>query len=77
MTAISKTFLNKLNLSKSMETVTLSKVKFKSMKEELELQKKEIKTLKNGKLYRLYQRLLEFEQNIAKGKKYTRKDLGF
>ena len=34
----------------------------------------EIKTLRNSKIY---QRLLEFEHNIAKGKKFTRKDLGF
>ena len=40
----------------------------------LEDLKKEISILRNSKLYR---RLLEFEQNILKGEKYTRKDLGF
>ena len=50
-----------------METITIPKVEFKEMQEE-------IKTLRNSKLYR---RLLEFEQRILQGKKYTRKDLGF
>ncbi len=50
-----------------METITLPKVEFEQMK-------LEIKTLRNSKMY---QRLLEFEQNIISGKKYTRKDLGF
>jgi len=34
----------------------------------------EIKVLRNSKIYK---RLLEFEQNISKDKKYTRADLGF
>ena len=34
----------------------------------------EIKVLRNSKIYI---RLLEFEQNISKDKKYTRADLGF
>ena len=34
----------------------------------------EIKILRSSKLYK---RLLEFEENINSGKKYTRKDLGF
>jgi len=49
-----------------METVTIPKVQFDRMKEQIEL-------FSNTKLY---QRLLQFEQNISK-KKYTRKDLGF
>jgi len=43
-------------------------------KSEYELMKEEIKTLRNVSIY---QRLLEFESNIAKGKKFTRKNLGF
>ena len=42
-------------------------------KEEYDQMKREIETLRNAKLY---QRLLEFENNI-KSKKYTREDLGF
>lgn len=49
------------------ETVTLLKEEFERMKQELEL-------LKDS---RIYQRLLEFEENISKGKKFGRKDLGF
>jgi len=49
-----------------METITIPK-------EEFELMKQEIKTLRATSLYK---RLLQFEQNI-KTKKYTRKDLGF
>ncbi len=36
--------------------------------------KREIEVLRNTQVYK---RLLEFENNIAQGKKYTRKDLGF
>jgi len=50
-----------------METVTIPKPKFEQMERELE-------TLRQT---RLYKRLLEFEENIAAGKKFTRKDLGF
>ena len=50
-----------------METITIQKEKFEQMKVELEF-------LRKSKLYR---RLLEFEKNIAEGRKYTRKDLGF
>lgn len=50
-----------------METVTLPREDFEQMKEE-------IKTLRRSSLY---MRLLEFEQHIVAGKKYTRKDLGF
>jgi hypothetical protein len=50
-----------------MDTVTVPKVEF-------ELMKQEIKTLRSSKMY---QRLLEFEQNISSNKKFTRKDLGF
>jgi len=49
-----------------METITIPKTRFEEMK-------REIKTLRNSKLYI---RLLEFERNIIKNK-YTRKDLGF
>lgn len=49
-----------------METVTL-------LKEEYEQMKRELRALRKSKLY---ERLLEFEQNIAKGKKLTRSDLG-
>lgn len=50
-----------------METVTLPKT-------ELEQMQREIETLRNSSLYK---RLLEFEKNIAEGKKFTRADLGF
>ncbi len=50
-----------------METITIEKTKFERMKEELAI-------LRNSGLYK---RLLEFEENISKGKKYTRADLGF
>ncbi len=50
-----------------METITIPKIKFEQMQLELEV-------LRHGSLY---QRLLEFEKNIAQGKKFTRKDLGF
>lgn len=48
------------------ETITIPKEEYIIIKQELE-------TLRNTKIY---QRLLEFENNI-KIKKYTRKDLGF
>ena len=50
-----------------METITIPKERF----ERIML---EIKVLRNSKLYK---RLLEFEENISKGRRYTRKDLGF
>jgi hypothetical protein len=50
-----------------METVTISKCEFELMKQELH-------SFRSSKLYR---RLLEFEQNISKGKRFTRKELGF
>lgn len=50
-----------------METITIPRMKFEKMQEELE-------TLRNTKLYK---RLLEFEQRILQGKSYTRSDLGF
>lgn len=43
-------------------------------KERYEQMKKELAILRHT---RLYKRLLEFEGNISKGKKFTRKDLGF
>ncbi|MBI2670753.1 hypothetical protein HYX18_02145 [Candidatus Woesearchaeota archaeon] len=49
------------------DTITIPKTEYEQMKQEL-------KTLRNIKIY---QRLLEFENNIAKGQKFTRKDLGF
>ena len=50
-----------------METVTLPKA-------ELEQLHKELDTLRNSGLYK---RLLEFEKNIAEGKRFIRRDLGF
>ena len=50
-----------------METVTIAKPEFEQMKQELKILRKSS----------IYLRLLEFEQNIMAGKKYTRKDLGF
>jgi len=50
-----------------MDTVTIPREEFESMKQEIE-------TFRSSKIY---QRLLEFEQNIASGKKLSRKDLGF
>ena len=50
-----------------METVTLPKT-------ELEQLQREIETLRNSGLYK---RLLEFEKNLAEGKRFTRADLGF
>ena len=50
-----------------METVTIPKSKYEDMK-------REIKTLRNSKLYR---RLIECEENIKSGSVYTREDLGF
>jgi len=49
------------------ETITIPKQEFRLMKEE-------IKTLRESSIYK---RLLEFEQNISKGKKFHRADLGF
>ena len=43
-------------------------------KTELEQLHRELETLRNSSLYK---RLLEFEKNIADGKRFTRKDLGF
>lgn len=50
-----------------METITIAKDEYEGMKHELE-------SLRNTALYK---RLLDFEKNIAEGKKFTRKDLGF
>ena len=50
-----------------METITLPKT-------EVEQLHREIETLRNSDLYK---RLLEFEKNIAEGKRFTRADLGF
>jgi PHD/YefM family antitoxin component YafN of YafNO toxin-antitoxin module len=49
------------------EVISIPKEEFMKMKLELE-------ALRNTKLYK---RLLEFEENIKSGKKYTRADLGF
>ena len=49
------------------ETISISKQEYDSMKQEL------VTLRKTG----IYLRLLEFEQNIAKSRSYTRKDLGF
>lgn len=45
----------------------MPKVEFEQMQIELEILRDTT----------LYQRLLEFERNIAGGRKFTRKDLGF
>ena len=50
-----------------METITLPKAEFEQLN-------RKIKILRNS---RLYKKLLEFEKNIAEGKKFTRRDLGF
>jgi hypothetical protein len=60
-------YLKKDNQKNCMEMVSIPKAKLEQMKQE-------IKTLRKTKLYK---RLIEFEENIVKGKKYTRKDLGF
>ncbi len=43
-------------------------------KAEIEQLHRELETLRNSGLYK---RLLEFEKNISKGKRFTRVDLGF
>ena len=50
-----------------METITIPKMQFEQMQQELQ-------TLRHSAVYA---RLLEFESNIAKGKRFTRKNLGF
>jgi len=61
-------FLKQRRFSSSkMDTVTIPREEFESMKQELDL-------LRNSKIYK---RLLEFEHNISKGERFTRKDLGF
>ena len=50
----------------TMETVTISKQEYLKLKNTA-------KMLKNMDIYK---RLLEFENNIASGKKFTRADLG-
>ncbi|MBU2616393.1 MAG: hypothetical protein KKB79_00210 [Nanoarchaeota archaeon] len=43
-------------------------------KEKLEQIQKEINFLRNSSVYK---RLLEFEENLSAGEKFTREDLGF
>ena len=62
-----ESFLNVVHYFIVMETITLPKA-------ELEQLHRELETLRNSGLYK---RLLEFENNIAEGKRFTRKDLGF
>ncbi len=62
-----KVYIGKARYSSLMETVTLPKA-------ELEQLQREIETLRNSSLYK---RLLEFEKNIAEGKRFGRIDLGF
>lgn len=50
-----------------MEMITIPKVQFERMQVDLQ-------TLRHSSLYK---RLMEFEQNILMGGKFTRKDLGF
>ena len=63
------TLLRKKNIINCMkqETVTIPKIKYQGILSELDF-------LRNTSLY---QRLLEFEENIRQGKKFSRKDLGF
>lgn len=49
------------------QTITITRSEYTRMKQE-------IKLFRNIKLYK---RLLEFENNLIKGDKYSRKDLGF
>ncbi|MBI2653752.1 hypothetical protein HYX02_02970 [Candidatus Woesearchaeota archaeon] len=50
-----------------METITIPKAELEQLQKELEI-------LRNSSLYK---RLLDFEKNIAEGRRFTRKDLGF
>ena len=50
-----------------METVTIPKIQFEQMQRELQ-------TLRHSALY---MKLMDFERDIAQGKKFSRKDLGF
>jgi hypothetical protein len=50
-----------------METITIPREQFEQMK-------REIIVLRSSKLYK---RLLDFEENISKRKRFTREDLGF
>lgn len=64
--------------------VTIPKAEYEHLKEMAKMDyqikekvinmEEEIIVLRNSKLYK---RLLEFERNIANGKKFARKDLGF
>ena len=51
----------------TMETITMPKIEFDNIISEIKLLKKS----------HIYKRLLEFEENIVKGKKHSRKELGF
>jgi len=50
-----------------MEMINLPKEKFEQMRQEIIFLRNSI----------IYKRLLEFEKNITKSKRYTREDLGF
>ena len=54
-------------MERFMEKMIIPKHKFRQMQ-------REIKVLRNSNLYK---RLLEFENNLIRGKRYTREDLGF
>jgi len=64
---LSKLYIEEYVYTHLMETITIAKDEYEGMKHELE-------SLRNTALYK---RLLDFEKNIAEGKKFTRKDLGF
>lgn len=64
---LGKKYIKKKVFSLLMETITMPKIEFEQMQQELEVLRKTS----------LYKRLLEFEKNIADGKIFTRKDLGF
>jgi len=50
-----------------MKTITIPRIQFEQMQMELQI-------LRHTSIYA---RLLEFEKNIAQGRKFTRNDLGF
>lgn len=60
-----------------MNTIELSKEQYDNLIEENANLKKENALLRSGKLARLYTKLDEHYQEIAKGKSFTRKDLRF
>ena len=62
-----KLFIGRTLVLAIMQTISIPKAELEQLHGELE-------TLRNSGLYK---RLLEFEKNIAEGKRFTRKGLGF